>query len=332
MENDLDETSPGLEPVRSEDRRAEELEELRKKQVVKNTRGNDENIGGGGANQPVTLESWFEQQREQSKIIRQNQKAATENLHKYNSAGIQTGGSDVKDELKKKEQEAADMLRNYRGNPQDFFTNQIQRQAKAGITKSEVGLVADIVAPSPGKKYENVPGKIALQTGNDETSDRIRSGSHGTADWSIVSGNDSDSDRGLSSTPVNVDMSALTISNNEADAAAGVTQKNNGDDTPLSSSYVDAFSDMEKDGKKWDVAYVTVSFGLLIHEKDSFKGTYSSHSHNEIVNNMMFKLRLIAEKSLESQDDAMVAKQNEYPLTIMVQKDGMLTKKFINST
>lgn len=274
-------------------------------------------IKGGGKSQPVPLESWYEQQRDRAKIIRMQQKDATENLRNYNAkTGIQTVGSDLKDELKKKELEAAEMLRNYRGRPQDY--QQMLKQSKVDSTNRNIK--ADVVAPNAGEKHDIVPGKLAIQAGNNSLSDRGRSESQGTADWSVISGHDSDSDRGLSSTPVNVDMSILTeIAANGADSASGDIHTH-GEDTPLSSSYVDAASEVEK---KWSVAHITVSFGLLIHETDApAEGIYSSQTKNDTVNTLILKLRLIAEKSLESQVSAIVAKQHEYPITITVQKDG----------
>lgn len=283
--------------------------------------------GSAGGSQPVTMESWLEKQREQSKNLRLQQKDATENLHKYKGVnGMQAVGSDVKDELKKKEQEAAENLRNYRAQAALFTSN--RKDNTAGKTTME----ADVVAPIPGRKLDTIQGKLVIPqvqaAGNSLASDRGRSESQGTADWSVISGVDSDSDRGLSSTPVNVDMSEITaMFSNGADAAAGINQSanTNGDETPLSSSYIEASSSAEdeKIEKKWHVAHVTVSFGLLIHENDSpTEGTYSSSDvQNDIVKNLMSKLRLITDKSLNGQSNAMVAKQ-DVPMSMTVQKDG----------
>jgi len=173
---------------------------------------------------------------------------------------------------------------------------------------------------------------------------RDRSVSQGTTDWSLVSGNDSNSDRGLSSTPVNVDISELQLAgilSNGPDVAAGGTTtlsvnsncfsfscSNGGDDTPLSQSYIvdtettTSNNFVEKVEKKWGVTNVSVSFGLLIHQNDAPPvGSFASPIQNQIVDNLMFKMRLIAENSLKEKSDVGVAKQDEHPLSIKVQRD-----------
>lgn len=328
-------------PVRSEDRRAAELEELRKKQLAKSS-NIEEHAGGsllGGVSQPVTMESWFEQQRKQTKLNRLQKKDATENLHKYNSANINvstTAGNNVKEELKKKKREATEILHNYRGQPEVFMSHQVKKHPKANVTQNKSPVKADVIAPNPGKKLETV-GCVVPQAPQEDRisaaplSERDRSGSQCASDWSLISGHDysTHSDRGLSSTPVNVDMSmVIGALGNGADVAAGITSSvksyNNGYDTPLSSSYVDTAAEDEKvEEKRWNVTYVTVSFGLLIHENDSPpEGTFTSHIKNDIVDNLLLKMRLMAEKSLVGQGDVMVAKQDDYPLSIMVQRDA----------
>ena len=387
----MEQISTATQPVRSEDRRAAELEELRKKQLAKTWNIEDHagkfrlyftlkrerwtcgglainliysifeqfavqnhyyfahdhlsiQLGGsglGGGSQPVTMESWFEQQRKQTKLNRLQQKDATENLRNYKSSNINAStaaGNNTKEEIKKKEQEATELLRNYRAQPEVFMSHQVKKHPKTNVVQNKSPARVDVVAPSPKKKLGAVESNFEPQAHQEDEnsatplSDRDRSGSLCTADWSVISGPDSSihGDRGLSSTPVNVDMSMVTGGlSNGADAAAGITSSvnSNGCDTPLSSSYIDSAAEDEKvEEKRWNVGYVTVSFGLLIHENDSPpEGTYTSHIKNDIVDNLMLKMRLVAEKSLMGRNNVMIAKQDDYPLSIMVQRDGKNT-------
>lgn len=295
--------------------------------------------------QPVPMESFLEKQREQAKFMRLQQKESTENLHKFKSANDVVAnalGHSVKDELKNKEQEAAANLHNYRGQPQDFMSHQVKNHLNHNAA-NKTNLVADVVAPIAGKRLDTVEGKCVSQALKDDgnssvpsSSDRGRSGSQSTADWSVISGHEFSSDRGLTSTPVNIDMSEISgFLRNGADVAAGANALSlksfGGDDTPLSSSYVDASAEMDE--KNWKLSFITVAFGLLMHENESPpEGTFTSHIQNDIVNNLMSKMRLITEKSLENQRDVKVAKENEYPLSISIQRDGecIICQTFLN--
>jgi len=274
------------------------------------------------------MESWFEQQREQTKLSRMQQKDATENLQRYKMTDTPQKVKNVKHEMKKKELEAAENLRKYRGQPEAILSHQVKKHAKDGIfTINKNFTQADVVTPSPArkndsKKLETVSGGYVVEDFNSAQSDRDRSGSYGTTDWSVVSGHDSISDRG--STPVNVDMSEISVSErNGPDFAAGLNTPSvsvAGGDTPLSQSYVDATPEVEKE---LSITNITVSFGLLIHENDQPpEGSFSSPIQNEIVDNVMYKMRIIAEKSLSESKHVMVANQVEYPLSITIQRDA----------
>lgn len=369
-------TSVTTTPVRSEDKRAAELEELRnRKQLSKTWNIIEENTNAAGGGQPIAMDTWFEKQREQTKLIKLQQKDATNNLRNFNTAKVNinvngngngnvninptsTVAGNVKDELKQKKEEATAILHNYRGQPEDFMKQQVKKHAKVGVVnKNIVQVQVDAIpppspsasttptklsssaslsspppSPSPKKQLDTIEGMSIQEDGNNSLlSKRDRSASQGTTDWSVISGNDSNSDRGLSSTPVNVDISELAgILSNGPDIAAGGTLSvnsncfsfSNGDDTPMSQSYVDASSEFDKDEKKWNVTNVSVSFGLLIHQNDAPpEGSFSSPIQNQVVDNLMFKMRVIAEKSLKEKSDIMLAKQDENPLSIKVQRD-----------
>jgi len=292
------------------------------------------------------MDSWFQQQRQQTKLSRLQQKDATENLQNYKMTEASRNTKSVKDEMKKKEQEAAEMLRNYRGQPEAILSHQVKKHAKDGVftinknfTQADVvaplpsrkletasgGFVLEDEAPSPSRKLETVSGGFVLEDGNSTCtqSERDRSGSYGTTDWSLVSGHDSSSEGGLSSTPVNVDLSLLAdAGNNGPDVAAGLNTPSvsaAGYDTALSQSYVDTTSDVENE---WTIRNISVSFGLLIHENDQPpEGSFSSPIQNEIVDNVMFKMRIVAEKSLAECTNVTIANQKEFPISITIQRD-----------
>ena len=71
------------------------------------------------------MESWFQQQRAQTQENRQKQIDATENLRKYR--GMLESGNDIKDELKRKEQEAAALMHSYRGKPDAVLSHQVKK-------------------------------------------------------------------------------------------------------------------------------------------------------------------------------------------------------------
>ncbi len=305
---------------------------------------------GGSNQQPVAMESWFEQQRKQNKLIRLQQKDATENLRNNNYV-VDT--RNVKEQSKQKQQEATEMLRNYRGQPEAVLSHQVKKHAKnENMNKNIVpqaavaaGTDADVIAPNPKEKLETVEGKFhnfdyagsnSAQSvvndvdGNSMPSDRGRSASLGTNDWSVISGNDNESNAS-DSTAVNIDISEIAgILSNGPDAAAGVVSNYNlnrsGHDTPSSASYVDASAEIVEKGmtkQSWNVTNITVSFGLLMHENETPpEGTFSSPIQNDVVDNLLYKMRLIAERSLENSKTASIVRHDESPLSIKIVKDG----------
>merc|ERR1712038_1927561 len=260
------------------------------------------------------------------------------------SASSSTGaGNVIKEQMKQKEQEATEILRNYRGQPEDFMSHQVKKHSSAtkndnynananAYTQQQQQQQADVVAPNPKeKKLGTVEGKFNPQIcnegdSNSVQSDRGRSASQGTnTDWSVISGNESN---GSDSTAVNVDISEITgILNsncNGPDAAAGGSSLNrSGYDTPSSASYVDASTEIERTGKQWKITNISVSFGLLMHENETPpEGTFSNPIQNDVVDNLFYKMRTIAERSLEKCVHAAVARQEESPLSIKVMKDA----------
>lgn len=127
-------------PTTSKDKRTLELEQLRKKQLAKSwqeTKGNNGGNGGGNGGQPpMAMESWFQKQRAQTQENRQKQIDATEHLHKYRGlqgvestvlSGNHVTIHDMKDELKRKEQEATALRHSYRGTPDAVLSHQVKK-------------------------------------------------------------------------------------------------------------------------------------------------------------------------------------------------------------
>lgn len=123
MEND----SNAAVPVRSEDKRASELEDLRRRNLAKTMQGQ---LDGKG--QPITKESWYQQQKEQSEQMKKQQLAAAENLHKFRNENV-VASNEVKQELKKKELEATTMLHNYRGSTDAISSHQVKKISTASM-------------------------------------------------------------------------------------------------------------------------------------------------------------------------------------------------------
>jgi len=167
--NSVDNHSPTsiTAPVRSEDKRAAELEELRKKQLATTWNIVDENTGGGGG-QPIAMDTWFEKQREQTKLNKLQQKDATDNLRNFKSVinptstaagnGVVGNVRNVKDEMKQKRQEATAMLNNYRGQPEVFMTHQVKKHSKAGVTNKNIVQV-DVVPRSTSSPVKSTEKK-----------------------------------------------------------------------------------------------------------------------------------------------------------------------------
>jgi hypothetical protein len=206
-------------PMKSEDKRAAELEELRKKQLAKTKSNNIEDSG-----KPMAMDSFLEQQREQTKLRKLQKQNATENLRNYKPSIAKNPSSDdltsnkntntstigtpihstiVKEQLmktKQKQLEATENLRNYRTQPENLMTHEVKKHAKV-ITNKNIVVVEEptstSTAPSPTtptkKKLETVEGQfvrvqqpaedgmISLQSNNTSTErDRSRSESQGT--------------------------------------------------------------------------------------------------------------------------------------------------------
>lgn len=114
--------------VRAEDKRAVELEELRQKNLAK-TMILGQQLDGKG--QPIDKEGFYQQQKYQSEQIKQQQMDAAQNLHSYRNANVTTI-DEIKSNTKKKEQEAAAMLHNYRGKPEAVLSHQVKKISTMG--------------------------------------------------------------------------------------------------------------------------------------------------------------------------------------------------------
>lgn len=108
-------------PARSEDKRAAELENLRKMNLAKTMQ-----VQLDGRGQPITKEEWYRQQKEQTQLTKQQQMDAAANLHNFRNGNISSTNG-VKQQLKKKEMEAAEMLHSYRGKPEAILSHQVKK-------------------------------------------------------------------------------------------------------------------------------------------------------------------------------------------------------------
>ena len=150
MDNETEQPSQSISiqtPARPEDRRAAELDELRKRNVAKTMQGQLD-----GKSQPITTkESWYQQQKEQSQQSRQQEMDATANLHSYRNRNANVSATDdVKEELKKREMEAAAMLHNYRGTPEAILSHQVKKSPPNSGSKTNLMQV-------PVEGYDTAP-------------------------------------------------------------------------------------------------------------------------------------------------------------------------------
>ena len=101
----------------------------------------------------MPMESWLQQQRAQTQECRQKQIDATENLRKYR--GVVESGNDLKDELKRKEQEAATLRHSYRGKPDAILSHQVKKITK-GISSTDLtgNSVSTFIPAETGPKYD----------------------------------------------------------------------------------------------------------------------------------------------------------------------------------
>ena len=126
--------------VRTQDKRAAELEELRQRNLAKIImQGHIDNMQeqeqgqGPGQSKPIKIkkETFYQQQKEQSELIKQQQMDATANLHSFRNANVTTT-DDGKSQRKKQEMEAAAMMHNYRGKPEAILSHQVKKISTMG--------------------------------------------------------------------------------------------------------------------------------------------------------------------------------------------------------
>lgn len=112
-------------PVRAKDKRADELAELRQKQLAKVAHGQLDGLG-----QPMTAEAWENLQKRNSEQTKKQQQYAALNLHSHHYHADDSQTNDVKEKLKQQELEAAQMLHSYRGKPEAILSHQVKRIPK----------------------------------------------------------------------------------------------------------------------------------------------------------------------------------------------------------
>lgn len=122
--------------------RAQELEELRMKQLAKQSAlKNDVSI------RPIaTMDTWLEHQKQEMDRLRKQQKVAKENLMNYRAKDIDNQESVLKEELKRKQIEAAEILHNYRGNKESYIAHEVKKVNKVSKLTSDCRK-ADVSGP-----------------------------------------------------------------------------------------------------------------------------------------------------------------------------------------
>jgi hypothetical protein len=155
-------------PVSSQERRAQELEELRKKQLAKqNTLKNDASL------QPITtMDSWLEMQKQQTFLSKQQEKDAKDNLASYRAIDVNNQDS-IKGELKKKQMEAAEILHNYRGTKDVYFAHEVKKHSKINVSPENKNVAADVsgpvTIPTEFKSIHDIRSKFDVSHVNDNT-------------------------------------------------------------------------------------------------------------------------------------------------------------------
>jgi hypothetical protein len=132
--------------VRAQDTRAVELEELRKRNVAKTMQ---EQLDGKGQ-QPITKEIFYQKQKHQLELIKQQKLDAEANLHNFRNKIVAVSDS-TKEELKKKEMEAAALLHSYRGKPEAILSHQVKKYSNVGggsSSRENLQQYVEVVSPS----------------------------------------------------------------------------------------------------------------------------------------------------------------------------------------
>jgi hypothetical protein len=132
------------ETIRAQDTRALELEQLRKRNVAKTMQ---EQLDGKG--QPITKETFYQQQKHQLELIKQQKLDAEANLHNFRNKIVSVSDS-TKEELKKKEMEAAALLHSYRGKPEAILSHQVKKFSNnvTGSSRENLQQYVEVVTPS----------------------------------------------------------------------------------------------------------------------------------------------------------------------------------------
>lgn len=177
--------------ISAQDKRAVELEELRKRNVAKTMQ---EQLDGKGL--PITKESFYQQQKHQLELIKQQKLDAEANLHNFRNKNV-TVADGAKEEIKKKEMEAAALLHSYRGKPEAILSHQVKKfsNVAGSMSKESLQQYVEVVSPSSQSgdfavNYSNAKS-IFDRSPNVDDHD-LKQGSGGKMDWKKGTGNTDD--------------------------------------------------------------------------------------------------------------------------------------------
>jgi len=177
--------------ISAQDKRAEELEELRKRNVAKIMQ---EQLDGKGL--PITKESFYQQQKYQLELIKQQKLDAEANLHNFRNKNV-TIADGTKEEIKKKEMEAAALLHSYRGKPEAILSHQVKKFSNVAGSMSKESLQQYVEVVSPSSQSDDFAvnyshAKSIFDRSPNVDDHDLKQGSGGKMDWKKDIGNTDD--------------------------------------------------------------------------------------------------------------------------------------------
>jgi len=152
---DIPNSAASTAATRATDKRTVELEELRQRNLAKTMmQGHMNKIMQGNPNhnndQPIKInkETFYQQQKQQSELIKQQQMDAAANLHSYRNSNV-TATNDVKSQRKMREMEAAAMRHSYRGKPEAILSHQVKKFSNVSSSRENLRHVEGFTPVSP---------------------------------------------------------------------------------------------------------------------------------------------------------------------------------------
>lgn len=207
----------------SQEQRSRELEELRKKHLAKQS-----SIKNDVPLQPIaTMNSWLEQQKQQMDLLKKQQKDAKENLMNYRAKDVDNHDSALKEELKRKQIEAAEILHNYRGNKDVYLAHELRKVSKSSKSPLD-GRQADASGPiredTEFKSIEMIRSKFDISLSNTDSLHNYNNGdsapeimqqlrgssNEGSSSWIMISENDQITNNVSSDSMISIELESTS--------------------------------------------------------------------------------------------------------------------------